>query len=110
MDLKSKKCIPCKGGIPPLTPEQIAEYTPHIAPEWTVVEHHHLQRSFRFKNFVETMGFVNMMAAIAEAEDHHPDFCVSYGRVDVRIWTHAVDGLTESDFILAAKIEALVDK
>ncbi len=81
MDLKSKKCIPCKGGIPPLTPEQIAEYTPH-----------------------------NMMAAIAEAEDHHPDFCVSYGRVDVRIWTHAVDGLTESDFILAAKIDALIDK
>ncbi len=108
MELSKKKCVPCEGGVPPLNPQQIEVLRQHISPEWKVVDNHHLERTFQFRNFKEAMGFVNMMAAIAEAEGHHPDFCVHYSRVDVQIWTHAIDGLSENDFILAAKIDELI--
>ncbi len=76
-------------------------------PEWQVIEEHHLERSFRFKNFAEALRFTNGIGALAEEQGHHPDILLSWGKAAVRIWTHKIDGLTESDFVLAAKIDRL---
>ena len=103
--LTIKKCIPCEGGIEPLSDEQIRNFLPQI-PNWHL-EGKTLQRTFRFKNFVKLMEFVNQIAKIAENEGHHPDFSVHYNILDVSIWTHAASGLTENDFILAAKIDGV---
>lgn len=107
-DLLSKKCIPCSGGVPPLTSAQIAELHPQV-PGWEVVLGHHLHRVFGFDDFVSALAFVNRMGEVAEAEGHHPNISFTWGRVEVEIWTHKIDGLTESDFVLAAKIDALLD-
>lgn len=103
-DLARKTCIPCRGGVPPLTPE---ERTPLLAElgDWRVVDGHHLGRTFVFDDFVSALAFVNRLGAIAEEQGHHPEMTVGWGRVRVEIWTHAIDGLTESDFILAAKYD-----
>jgi len=104
MKLEDKSCIPCKGGVPAL---KGAELTPLAAqvPGWQVVAEHHLVKSFVFPDFRAALAFVNRAGAVAEAEGHHPDLYLSWGRVEVRIWTHKIDGLTESDFILAAKLD-----
>lgn len=104
-DLRSKRCLPCEGGVAKLAPDEIVRLAPQV-PQWTVVGER-LQRRFVFEDFVAAMRFVNRMADVAEAEGHHPDFCVHYRQVDVTIWTHAVGGLSENDFILAAKIDGL---
>ncbi|MGA3099736.1 MAG: 4a-hydroxytetrahydrobiopterin dehydratase [Bryobacteraceae bacterium] len=106
MSLADKHCIPCRGGAPPLRGEEL-EKMKDQAPGWEVVEGHHLARSFPFPDFRTALDFVNRVGAVAEEEGHHPDLCLSWGRVDIRIWTHKIDGLTESDFILAAKIDRL---
>jgi 4a-hydroxytetrahydrobiopterin dehydratase len=103
MELKKKKCVPCEGGIPRLNPEQVKEYLQQI-PGWETQDDK-IHKGFKFKNFLEAMAFVNRMAEIAEAEGHHPDFAVHYNKVDVTIWTHAIGGLSENDFILAAKVD-----
>ena len=100
--LSSKHCAPCSGEVPRLTADAAGDLLPQIA-GWAIVDDK-LQRRFVFKDFVAAMRFVNQLAEIAEAEAHHPDFTVHYRQVDVTIWTHAVGGLTENDFILAAKI------
>jgi 4a-hydroxytetrahydrobiopterin dehydratase len=105
-DLKSQHCVPCEGGIPKLEPAEVQARLAEI-PGWTAREER-LGRTFQFKDFREAMGFLNRMADVAEGEGHHPDFCVHYNRVDVTVWTHAIGGLSENDFILAAKIDALV--
>ena len=105
MSIKEKKCVPCEGRVPRLTDEQAAELHQQI-PSWELREFE-ITKSFRFKNFVEAMKFVNRMADLAEQEGHHPDFGVHYDRVDITIWTHAIGGLSENDFILAAKIDDL---
>lgn len=104
--LAERSCIPCRGGVPPLTPE---EYKPLLEqlPEWEVVFDHHLQRDFTFKDFVTALDFVNRAAAIAEEQGHHPEITLGWGHALVRLWTHKIDGLTESDFVLAAKFDAL---
>ncbi|HEX9503372.1 MAG TPA: 4a-hydroxytetrahydrobiopterin dehydratase [Patescibacteria group bacterium] len=107
MKLSEKKCVPCEGGMPPFTKSEIKKYLPKLSKGWKVIDDLKLQKSFKFKNFVETMGFVNQVALIASAEDHHPDMYVSYSVVSVELWTHAVNGLSENDFILAAKIDQL---
>lgn len=104
-ELTRKRCVPCEGGIPKLDAEGIAIFLPKVQ-GWEAREDR-LHKTYRFKDFMEAMGFLNRMAEVAEAEGHHPDFCVHYNQVDVTIWTHAVDGLTENDFILAAKIDEL---
>lgn len=108
MGLTDKRCVPCEGGVPPLTPEEIERLKQEISPEWKVIDNHHLRREFSFNNFKEVMGFVNMVAAIAEMERHHPDMIVHYSRVEIEIFTHAINGLSENDFILAAKIDQLL--
>ncbi|HXJ37473.1 MAG TPA: 4a-hydroxytetrahydrobiopterin dehydratase [Candidatus Eisenbacteria bacterium] len=105
MDLRAKRCLPCEGGVPKLDAAAVALLLPEV-PEWEARDDR-LHRRFVFKDFVEAMRFVNRMADVAEAEGHHPDFTVHYRQVDVVIWTHAVGGLSENDFILAAKIDAL---
>jgi len=106
MGLAEKQCIPCQGGVPPLKGAEIEKYRAEI-PEWNVVNEHHLERAFQFPDFKTALEFVNRVGELAEEQGHHPDLLLSWGRVEVRIWTHKVDGLTESDFILAAKIDRL---
>ncbi len=103
MDLTRKRCVPCEGGVPKLSAEKAGELLGELPPGWRM-EGGRLRRTFQFRDFVQAMGFVNRMAEVAEQEGHHPDFTVHYSRVEVELWTHAADGLTENDFILAAKI------
>ena len=105
-ELASKTCVPCKGGTPPLQVEQLDALRREL-PGWEVVEGHHLRKVFRFKNFREALGFVNEVGELAEEQGHHPDISFGWGRVEVTVWTHKIDGLTESDFIFAAKVDAL---
>ena len=106
-DLVKKKCIPCEGGVPPLEQQAIATLLTALDGTWTLNEQGHLVRSFTFKDFVTTMDFANQVADLAEQEGHHPELTLSYGACVVEVWTHKIAGLTESDFILAAKISAL---
>jgi len=103
--LASKGCVPCEGGVPKLTPGQIAKLLPQL--DGWVVEGDTIRKSRTFFDFLDAMDFCNAMADIAEDEGHHPDFCVHFNRVDVTIWTHAIGGLSENDFILAAKIDRI---
>lgn len=101
-ELLEKSCVPCRGGVPALS---LSEITPLLAQleGWQVVEMHHLSKTYRFDDFAQGLDFVNVLGTVAEREGHHPDLHLSWGRVVVEIWTHAIDGLTESDFVLAAK-------
>lgn len=105
-DLASKTCVPCRGGTPPLKGEELDDLRRQI-PGWEVVEEHHLRRRFRFKNFREALDFVNRVGELAEEQGHHPDVGFGWGYAEVTVYTHKIDGLTESDFILAAKISEL---
>ncbi len=108
IDLTQKKCIPCEGGTPPMAHQQVQQYCTLVSVEWQVVENDKkIRRTFKFKNFKEALAFANQVGEIAEAEGHHPDLVVAWGRVEVTLWTHAVGGLSENDFIMAAKIDAL---
>jgi len=104
--LAKKQCVPCKGGTPPLKGDALKSYAAQV-PGWTVAQEHHLEREYKFADFATALAFVNRVGAIAEAEQHHPDIQLGWGRVAVKTYTHKVDGLTENDFILAAKIDAL---
>jgi 4a-hydroxytetrahydrobiopterin dehydratase len=104
-DLASRECVPCRGGVPPLRGEELARLARELGGDWRVVDEHHLEKQYRFPNFRDALDFVNRIGAIAEEQNHHPDIELSWGRVGVRIWTHKIDGLTESDFVLAAKFD-----
>lgn len=104
--LAERECVPCRGGVPPLKGEEIEEFATQLK-DWRVVNEHHLQKTYEFKNFRESLDFVNRVGELAEAQGHHPDICFGWGKADVTIWTHKIDGLTESDFVLAAKIDRL---
>ncbi len=103
-NLADRRCVPCLGGTPPLTAEQIAPLLAQLD-GWQVEQHKKLVKGFRFRNFVQAVDFVNAITPIAEAENHHPDLYVKWGEVRVYLWTHKIDGLTESDFVMAAKID-----
>jgi 4a-hydroxytetrahydrobiopterin dehydratase len=107
MDLTKKKCVPCEGNVPALTGKEINNLEKQISRDWKVLDQKKIFREFSFVNYKHTMDFVNKVANLAEEEGHHPDMHVYYGRVEVELWTHAIDGLTENDFILAAKIDVL---
>jgi len=106
MELTEKKCIPCEGGIPALNADQIKKYLGKLN-NWNLSENLKISRTFRFINFRHTMDFVNKVADLAESEGHHPDMVVSYSTCVVELWTHAIQGLSENDFILAAKIDRI---
>lgn len=107
-NLLTKKCVPCEGGVPPFIKEQIEEYKNKISTDWEVIEDNHkIKRKFKFKDFLTAMKFVNKLANIAEEEQHHPNIEIFYNIVNLTLWTHAIAGLSENDFIMAAKIDEL---
>ena len=105
--LAEKDCVPCKGGVPALKGDDLARLRNELNPAWQVVKEHQLEREFKFKYFREALNFTNEVGELAEEQNHHPDIYLSWGKAKVTIWTHTVDGLTESDFVLAAKIDKL---
>ena len=104
-DLATKECVPCKGGVPPLEGAELDALLAALGGEWTVVDGHHLEKTYPFKNFREALDFTNRVGELAEAQGHHPDIALSWGKVQLTIWTHKIDGLTESDFVFAAKAD-----
>lgn len=107
-NLASRQCVPCKGGVPPLHGAALLALQHQLGPEgngWKIVGEHHLEKDFRFRDFAQALAFVNRVGAIAEEQGHHPDITLAWGRACITIWTHKIDGLTESDFVLAAKCD-----
>jgi 4a-hydroxytetrahydrobiopterin dehydratase len=104
MSLAEKTCIPCRGGVPPLPVDESRALLAQLD-GWELVENHHLRKAYKFPDFKSALAFVNQLGALAEEQQHHPDVQLSYGRVVVEIWTHKINGLTESDFVFAAKCD-----
>jgi 4a-hydroxytetrahydrobiopterin dehydratase len=107
-ELKQKHCVPCKGGVPPLKGESLRTLQDELSGNWDLIDEHHLQKDFSFKNFKDALIFTNRVGELAESEGHHPDIHLAWGKVGIETWTHKIDGLSESDFILAAKIDDLL--
>jgi 4a-hydroxytetrahydrobiopterin dehydratase len=106
--LADRDCVPCKGGVPPLPARRAEELRRQISAQWTVVDGHHLEREVKLRNFRQAMDLANRIAEIAESQGHHPDLLVSWGRLKISLFTHAINGLHENDFIMAARIDALL--
>ena len=107
--LAEKECIPCKGGVPRLEGNELSRLSNELGGGWNVVDGHQLEKEYKFKNFRDALAFTNKVGELAESQGHHPDVFLAWGLVKLTIWTHKVDGLTESDFILAAKADKLFD-
>ena len=107
-ELAEMTCVPCMGGVPPLRGEKIAELQGQLHADWSVAGERRLERTCRFPDFREALAFVNRVGELAEQQGHHPDLHLAWGKVGIQIWTHKIDGLTESDFVLAAKIDRLL--
>jgi 4a-hydroxytetrahydrobiopterin dehydratase len=103
-ELANQECVPCRGGVPPLGTDRINDLLSQLQ-GWSAERNHHLSKSFTFPDFIQALAFTNHVGAIAEQQGHHPDIFLTWGKVRIDIWTHKIDGLTESDFILAAKID-----
>ena len=104
--LASKTCVPCRGDVPALEGSSLRDLSQQI-PKWNVVDEHHITRTFLFPDFQKALDFVNRVGKVAEEQGHHPDILLTWGKAEITLWTHAVKGLTESDFIMAAKIDQL---
>lgn len=109
-DLVLRRCVPCRGGVPPLKGAELQSLAEKLGGDWRVVNEHHLEKTYRFKNFKEALAFTNAVGQLAEREGHHPDIYLAWGKVSLTIWTHKIDGLTESDFVLAAKADAALEQ
>jgi len=108
MDLKDKQCVPCELGGTPLTKERAVGYLTELRATWDLIdENKKIRAEFEFKDFLSAVDFVNKIAKVAESESHHPDIYIFYNTVTIELWTHAMNGLSENDFIVAAKIENL---
>ena len=107
-DLAAQECVPCKGGVPPLKGEELIKLHQQLEEGWQLVEEHHLEKEYRFKDFVEALAFANKVGELAEEQNHHPGIFLTWGLVRLTIWTHKIDGLTESDFVWAAKADRLM--
>ena len=105
-DLASKNCVPCRGSVPALQGKELADLAKQV-PGWEVVDGHHIKKNFKFPDFKQALAFVNQVGEVAEQQGHHPDILLAWGKAEVTTYTHAINGLTESDFILAAKINQL---
>jgi 4a-hydroxytetrahydrobiopterin dehydratase len=106
-ELADKQCVPCRGGIPPLEGDVLENLHRQLGGDWKLVNGHHLEKAFAFKNFREALAYTNKVGELAEAQGHHPDIYLAWGKVRLSVWTHKIDGLTESDFIFAAKVDRL---
>ena len=104
-DLAKKTCIPCKGGVPPLKGDKLDDLMEKLKNDWKIIKEHHLEKEYSFKNFKEALDFTIKVGELAENQGHHPDVFLAWGKVKLTIWTHKIDGLTESDFIFAAKAD-----
>jgi len=104
VNLADKQCIPCRGGVPPLSAERATELLAELGDAWQIDAAGHLTREYSFPDFIAALDFANRVGAIAEEQAHHPDLHVAWGKCRVDIWTHKINGLTESDFFLAAKV------
>src|SRR5258708_20939770 len=102
-ELAAKQCVPCRGGVPPLKGQGLLSLQKQVQ-GWSVIDEHHLVKTYTFPDFRTALDFVERVGGIAEEQAHHPDIYLAWGKVEIKIWTHKIDGLTESDFILAAKI------
>jgi 4a-hydroxytetrahydrobiopterin dehydratase len=105
--LAKQMCVPCEGGVARLKGPNVRRLLSSLDGEWRAVKGHHLEKEFTFKDFKQALAFTNRVGTLAERQGHHPDVLLAWGRVKITIWTHSVGGLTENDFVLAAKIEAL---
>ena len=105
MSLADNTCVPCRGGVPPLESSKIQELLGQLERGWELNQDGHIERMYSFKNFAEALAFVNTVGAVAEEEGHHPDLYLAWGKCKVEIWTHKIQGLTESDFFMAAKAD-----
>src|SRR6266404_9793993 len=105
--LAEKECVQCKGGVPPLEGQELANLADELNGGWQVIKKHHLEKEYKFKDFREALAFTNKVGELAEAQGHHPDIYLAWGKVKLTIWTHKIDGLTESDFVFAAKADRL---
>lgn len=103
--LAQKKCVPCAGGAEPLKGQRLNELMDELDNDWELVDEHHLKKDYSFDDFKQALDFTNRVGAVAEEQGHHPDIYLTYGQVTLKIWTHKIDGLTESDFVFAAKVE-----
>ena len=106
-ELARKECVHCRGGIPPLEGEELTDLHRKLGGGWQVVDEHHLEKQWSFKNFKEALAFTNQVGELAEAQGHHPDIYLAWGKVRLTLWTHKIDGLSESDFVFAAKVDEL---
>jgi 4a-hydroxytetrahydrobiopterin dehydratase len=106
--LAEKQCVPCKGGVPPLKGTDLARLAGELNGGWQVITEHHLEKEYQFKDFREALAFTNQVGELAEAQGHHPDIYLAWGKVKLTVWTHKINGLTESDFVLAAKADRLL--
>jgi 4a-hydroxytetrahydrobiopterin dehydratase len=104
-ELSKKHCVPCRGGVPPLKGAELRALAAQLGGGWSLVDEHHLEKTFAFEDFRQALDFTNRVGEIAEHEGHHPDIYLGWGKAKHTIWTHKIDGLTESDFILAAKAD-----
>jgi 4a-hydroxytetrahydrobiopterin dehydratase len=109
-DLARKNCVPCKGGLPPLKGNDLALLARELGEGWRVINDHHLEREYKFENFRKALDFTNQVGELAEQQNHHPDIYLAWGRVKLTLWTHKIDGLTESDFVFAAKVNQMTVK
>jgi 4a-hydroxytetrahydrobiopterin dehydratase len=106
-ELAGKNCVPCRGGVPPLEGARLEDLLGQLADGWSIEQEYHLTRAFGFPDFAKALAFVNRVGGLAEEQGHHPDIHLAWGKVRVEIWTHKISGLTESDFIFAAKVDGL---
>ena len=106
-ELARKECIPCRGGVPPLKGGDLTALLAKLGGGWKVVDEHHLEKEYKFKDFRQALDFTNRVGEMAEAQGHHPDVYLAWGKVKITFWTHKIDGLTESDFIFAAKSDSV---
>ena len=104
-DFEQQKCVPCEGGIPALDPVQANQYADQLGDDWVLQGSHHIEKEYRFVDFASALRFVNRIGELAESEGHHPDLHIAWGKCRVEVWTHKINGLTRSDFYLAAKAD-----
>jgi len=108
-DLAKQECVPCKGGVPPLKGMELTALHKAVNNGWQLVREHHLEKEYKFKDFREALDFTIRVGELAERQNHHPDIYLAWGKVKLSLWTHKIDGLTESDFFFAAKADLLLD-
>jgi 4a-hydroxytetrahydrobiopterin dehydratase len=107
-ELAERECVPCRGGVPPLKGAELDELHQKLGGGWQVVDEHHLEKDYKFKNFRQALDFTVRVGELAESVDHHPDIYLAWGKVKITLWTHKIGGLSETDFVFAAKADTLL--